>query len=72
MHTMQRRWKKLETYKQIVIGIDRPYQNTNISAIADGKLKDIKSVRLDKHKSNSERRGVGAQDHVCWNVGLVE
>ena len=45
-------------YKQIVIGIDQSYQNTGISVVADGKLKDIKSVQLDKYKSNSERRGV--------------
>ena len=43
-------------YKQIVIGIDQSYQNTGISIIADGKIKDVKSVQLDKYKNNSERR----------------
>lgn len=45
-------------YNEIVIGIDQSYQNTGISIVADGKLKDIRSVRLDKYKNNSERRGV--------------
>lgn len=49
---------KKTRYKQIIIGIDQSYQNTGISVVADGKLKDIKSVQLDKYKSNSERRGV--------------
>ena len=49
---------KKTRHKQIIIGIDQSYQNTGISVVADGKLKDIKSVRLDKYKSNSERRGV--------------
>lgn len=55
---MQRRRKKLETYNQVVIGIDQSYKNTGISIVADGKIKDIKSIRLEKYKSNSERRGV--------------
>lgn len=45
-------------YREVVIGIDQSYQNTGISIVVDGKLKDIKSIRLDKYKSNSERRGV--------------
>lgn len=43
-------------YGKIVIGVDQSYQNTGISIVADGKLKDVKSVRLDKCKNNSERR----------------
>lgn len=44
-------------YKRVVIGIDQSYQNTGISIVADGKLRDIKSIRLDKYKNNSARRG---------------
>lgn len=44
------------TYGKIVIGVDQSYKNTGISIVADGELKDIKSVRLDKCKNNSERR----------------
>ena len=45
-------------YKQIYIGIDQSYQNTGISIVADGVLRDVRSVRLDKLKTNSERRRV--------------
>ena len=44
-------------YREVVIGIDQSYQNTGISIVADGKLKDIKSIRLDKYKNNSQKRG---------------
>ena len=44
------------TYGKIVIGVDQSYKNTGISIVADGELKDVKSVRLDKCKNNSERR----------------
>lgn len=43
-------------YKQIAIGVDQSYTNTGISVAADGKLLDIKSVRLDKFKTHSARR----------------
>lgn len=46
----------LERYKQIVIGIDQSYKNTGISIVADGQIKDIKSIRLEKCSCNSERR----------------
>lgn len=45
-------------YKQVYIGIDQSYQNTGISIVADGVLRDVKSIPLDKLKSNSERRRV--------------
>ena len=45
-------------YDQIVIGIDQSYKNTGISIVADGKLADVKSIRLEKYKSNSEKREV--------------
>lgn len=45
-------------YKQVVIGIDQSYKNTGISIVADGKLKDIKSIRLEKCSCNAERREV--------------
>lgn len=43
-------------YKKVVIGIDQSYNNTGISLAADGKLKKVRSLSLDKYKSNSERR----------------
>lgn len=43
-------------YQQICIGIDQSYNNTGISISADGKLIKVKSVWLDKCRSNSERR----------------
>lgn len=45
-------------YDEIVIGIDQSYKNTGISIVTDGKLADVKSIRLDKYKSNSEKREV--------------
>lgn len=45
-------------YKCIAIGIDQSYKNTGISIVADGQIKDIKSIRLDKCSCNSERREV--------------
>ena len=45
-------------YKQVYIGIDQSYQNTGISVVIDGELRDVKSIRLDKLKTNSERRRV--------------
>jgi hypothetical protein len=48
--------KKQYKYKKVVIGIDQSYNNTGISIAADGKLMKVKSIHLDKYKSNSERR----------------
>lgn len=45
-------------YKEIVIGIDQSYKNTGISLVADGTLKDVRSLYLDKCQSNSKRREV--------------
>lgn len=43
-------------YKTVCIGIDQSYSNTGISVAADGKLLDIKSIRLNKFKAHSARR----------------
>lgn len=43
-------------YKKVVVGIDQSYNNTGISIAADGKLRKIRSLRLDGYKSNSEKR----------------
>lgn len=43
-------------YSEICIGIDQSYNNTGISIVADGKLIKVKSVWLDKYKTNSEKR----------------
>jgi len=45
-----------KSYKKIVIGIDQSYNNTGISIAADGKLVKVRSIQLDKYKSNSEKR----------------
>ena len=45
-------------YGQIVVGIDQSYKNTGISIVADGKIRDIKSIRLEKCSCNVERREV--------------
>lgn len=43
-------------YNTISIGIDQSYQNTGVSISADGKLLLVRSIHLDKYKTNSERR----------------
>ena len=48
--------KKQYKYKKVVIGIDQSYYNTGVSIAADGKLVKVKSIRLDKYETNSERR----------------
>lgn len=48
--------KKQYKYQKIVVGIDQSYNNTGISIAADGKLKIVRSLRLDKYKTNSEKR----------------
>lgn len=45
-------------YNQIAIGIDQSYSNTGISIIADGNIKDIKSIYLSKYSCNAARRQV--------------
>lgn len=45
-------------YNQIAIGIDQSYSNTGISIIADGNIKDIKSINLNKYSCNAARREV--------------
>lgn len=48
--------KRQYKYKKVFIGIDQSYNNTGISIAADGKLMKVKSVRLDKYKTNSDKR----------------
>lgn len=48
--------KKQYKYDKVIIGIDQSYNNTGISIAADGKLIKVRSLFLDKYKSNSERR----------------
>ena len=53
-------------YNVVSIGIDQSYANTGISVAADGKLLDVKSVHLDKYKSNSARRAaLKSKSIVC-------
>lgn len=48
----------MDRFKQVVIGIDQSYRRTGISLVIDGKLRDVKSIDLERCKNNSERRGV--------------
>lgn len=57
-------------YKEVYIGIDQSYQNTGISIVADGVLRDVKSIQLDKLKSNSERRRV-LREKLSSLIGVV-
>ena len=43
-------------YKEIVIGIDQSYANTGMSVVADGVLRDVKGIRLEHYKTNTEKR----------------
>lgn len=45
-------------YKKICIGIDQSYVNTGVSVSAEGVLKKVSSIRLDKYKTNSDKRKV--------------
>lgn len=47
---------KKKKYKQVIIGIDQSYNNTGISIAADGKLRKVRSIWLNKYKTNSEKR----------------
>ena len=47
---------KKPKYNKVVVGIDQSYNNTGISIAADGKLKKVKSLRLEGLKNNSEKR----------------
>ena len=44
-------------YKTIIVGIDQSYVNTGISITADGMLKKVRSLQLNKFELNSEKRG---------------
>lgn len=43
-------------YKKVVVGIDQSYVNTGISIVADGQLKKVRSLSLEGHKTNSDKR----------------
>lgn len=45
-------------YNKVVIGIDQSYKNTGVSVCADGELKKVTSIHLEKCASNSERREI--------------
>lgn len=48
--------KQQYKYKKVIIGIDQSYNNTGISIAADGKLIKVRSIHLDKYKTNSDKR----------------
>ena len=48
--------KKEYKYNKVVIGIDQSYNNTGISIAADGLLMKVRSIQLEKYKTNSEKR----------------
>ena len=45
-------------YKKIIIGIDESYKRTGISVVADGEVKSINSIDLQKTKTNTEKRKI--------------
>lgn len=45
-------------YNKTVIGIDQSYKNVGISICADGKLKKVTSIHLEKVENNSEKRKI--------------
>ena len=45
-------------YKKIIIGIDESYKRTGISVVADGEVKSINSIDLQKIKTNTEKRSL--------------
>lgn len=49
---------QIKKYNKIVIGIDQSYKNVGISICADGKLKKVTSIHLEKAKNNSEKRKI--------------
>lgn len=48
--------KKQYKYNKVVIGIDQSYNNTGISIAADGKLVKVRSIPMEKMKTNSDKR----------------
>lgn len=50
------RKQSTKKYKIAVIGIDQSYQNTGISISADGKIRKVRSIRLDSYGTKSEKR----------------
>jgi len=58
-------------YKQICIGIDQSYVNTGVSVSAEGLLKKVTSIRLDKYKTNSERRKV-LRNQLFYIINRIE
>lgn len=48
--------KKQYKYQKVVIGIDQSYNNTGISIAADGKLVKVRSIQMEKIKTNSDKR----------------
>ena len=48
--------KKQYKYKKVVIGIDQSYNNTGISIAADENLVKVRSLQMDKYKTNSDKR----------------
>lgn len=43
-------------YNRIVVGIDQSYKNTGITIAADGKIRRISSIELEKLSNNSLKR----------------
>ncbi len=48
-------------YNKVIIGIDQSYSNSGISIAADGKLLKVRSIQMDKLKTNSDKRRVLSQ-----------
>lgn len=55
---LERVWSNVQKYGELIIGIDQSYKNAGISIVADGTIRDIKSIRLERCSNNSEKRKV--------------
>lgn len=54
-------------YNTICVGIDQSYKRTGISVSADGVLKKVSYIDLEKYKNKSEKRKALKQklEHIC-------
>lgn len=48
----------MSRYHKIIIGLDQSYKNTGVSIVCDGELRQVRSIKLGRCESNSERRRV--------------
>jgi hypothetical protein len=59
-------------YKKIIIGVDQSYQNTGISVVVDGHIKNIGSINLSKVENNSDKRIIISQRLERLIINMLE